>query len=296
MRHWLEEMLLPKDLGPIGLHGFGDDGVAVFDGVNTYAFASKVGSVYTLSRDVYLADGSSVEPGCTVVFPNNTRLLCNGKFTVNGELSGDGNGFAGGIGGAGVGGIGGAGSSNDIGVQALAGGHGGAGGHNNGSTKAGGAGGTYPGFSDTDGGGRFEEMPYAAKLVVVDKLAQFYEGTTPSVALLRLGGGAGGGGGGKTAGTAGDGGPGGGAFAVVAKALVNNGSIHSNGKPGTNATSGDGGGGGGGQGGVIVAVSDELSGPGTYAATGGLPGTGFGGGVTGDAGTDGKVYQLTVQT
>jgi hypothetical protein len=100
------------------------------------------------------------------------------------------------------------------------------------------------------------------------------------------GGGGGGGGGGAASGTSGGGGAGGGIIALIAKTIINTGTISANGGAGA-AASGTGpcGGGGGGGGGVVYMQYGTLTNSGTISANGGVGGAGVGTFVEGDAGT-----------
>jgi len=132
-------------LGSI-IYGDGTNGIAAFDGANTYAFATKVGNVYTLNRDVFLADGSSVSAISTLK-TGGFRLFCNGQLVNDGLISSDGKdaalnvagaasalgslgvGLAGGAGRVGIGtGTNGTNQSNALQDASAAGGAGGAGG------------------------------------------------------------------------------------------------------------------------------------------------------------------------
>lgn len=121
--------------------------------------------------------------------------------------------------------------------------------------------------------------------------------------------GAGGGGGGGTAscsgdGTAcyaydlsGDGRAGGGAIYIFAKNIVNNGTIEAKGENGENGGSASGGsrkraGGGGGAGGLIVLKYITKSGTGNIDVSGGNGGTGASGCENGQAGSDGKIFEV----
>src|SRR5215472_12581548 len=83
------------------LYGDGSDGACTFDGTNTFAFASKAGSVYTLTRDTYLGTGSMVNNGVTIKTAG-FRVFCNGQLTVNsgGLIINDGNAGSGTVQGA----------------------------------------------------------------------------------------------------------------------------------------------------------------------------------------------------
>lgn len=110
-----------------------------------------------------------------------------------------------------------------------------------------------------------------------------------------VGGGAGGGGGACDAGTASDfgggGGQGGGVIFIFAKEVVNNGTIIARGGNGANAShaTGKAGGGGGGAGGFISLVTRFPTKTGSLDVSGGIGGSGAGGGTSGDNGQSGVV-------
>lgn len=284
------------------IYGAGQDGAAVFDGSNTFSFASKVGSVYTLTRDVFLGDGSRVAAGCQLKGAG-FKIFCNGQFTIDagGIVSADGAnaalnvaggssatgtftlgiGVAGGAGRVGVGtGTAGQNQSNTLTDASAAGGAGGAGG-----AQAGGAAGTYT-PNAINGGGNFLTP------VLTGFLFNSSSGGNQASVLI-IGGGAGGGGGGSdNAGVNGGGGGGGGGVLVLhVYNLVNNGTIRALGGNGGNAAGagGNGGGGGGGGGGIILQLSRYRSGSGVVLTTGGTGGTAIGTGVAGAPGSGGHV-------
>jgi hypothetical protein len=216
--------------------GSGQDGIAIFDGVNVFAFASLVGATYTLTRDIFLNTGE-VKPNIELK-TGGFRIFCNGTFTVDalGIVSNDGKSAVAGVAGAasalgstGIGTAGGNGraantglpgtdQTNTLGDASAAGGPGGAGGAN-----AGGAGGTYT-PSASNGGANYS----------IAMLTGFMFGQTSGgnqAQSLVIGGGAGGGGGGSdNAGvTGGGGGGGGGPLYLHAFHLTNNGTIRANG-------------------------------------------------------------------
>lgn len=86
--------ITPTTVGADNLFGTGADGDLVFDGVNPVKGVAPVGSVYTMTTDLY-ADDMSISSGVTVV--TSSRLIF-----VQGTLSGTGkitrNGSAGAVG------------------------------------------------------------------------------------------------------------------------------------------------------------------------------------------------------
>jgi hypothetical protein len=299
---WIRLLIIPS-FAIIGssIYGGGEDGAAVFDGVNTFSFASLVGSAYTLTRDVFLSTGASIAAAGISLDTGGFRLFCNGTFTNNGVIMRDGKnasgataggsstlgslgiGTAGGNGRSANTGLPGTGQSNGLQDASASGGAGGAGGAN-----AGGAGGTYTANVAGNGGGNF---------LFVD-MTSFLPGASSggNQGLLAIvGGGAGGGGGGSDNGgvSGGGGGGGGGVLQLTIFNLINNGQIHANGGNGAAASGagGNGGGGGGGAGGIIFSLSRFRSGSGTIVANGGQGGAGFGTGVQGTNGNNGHINQ-----
>ena len=82
-----------------GIFSFGDgsDGTATCDGVTAVTGMSLVGSIYTMTRDVYF-DNLTIDAGISVK-PGGYRIFVKGILTVNGTV--DGSGEDGGDGGAG---------------------------------------------------------------------------------------------------------------------------------------------------------------------------------------------------
>ena len=286
------------------VYGGGEDGVANFDGVNTFGFATLNGSVYTLTSDTFLQGGSIVQPGITV-FTAGFRGFCNGTFTNNGVIENDGKNAVAGVAGAGsafgttgigvAGGNGraantglpGSGQANVLGDgNAPAGGNGGAGGVN-----GGGNGGAYNNGPSTNGGSHW----------LIPMLSGFLFGATSGgnqAQLQIIGGGAGGGGGGSDNGGVTGGGGGGGAGVLVWHAVnfINNGIVRARGGDGAAASGagGNGGGGGGGGGGIILSLATVRSGSGTWITPGGNGGAPLGGaGVGGQNGQPGQVHLHT---
>lgn len=284
------------------LYGTGGDGSVTFDGVGTPVGTTKVGSTYTLTRDVNY-NNATVNSGITVITAG-FRFSCAGALLNNGTIQNNGTaGTSAGV--AGTGGAGGTlgagtnGGAGSVGAAGVAGTNqaattkstngtnsGGAGG-SNGGANAGGAGGAVQGTTTTS----FAEA-WAMQhgwLVQGQGLSSF-----------TLAGGAGGGGGGSTAaGQGGGGGGGGGVCGVFAFFLTNNGVIAANGGAGgSGSTAVASGGGGGGGGGAVMVLTRVLSaagtlpGTGTVTASGGAGGAGVAGGVAGTVGNAGTVTVL----
>lgn len=286
-----------------GLAGDGSDGVVNFDGTNTRLGLVPASGVYSLNRDIFLADGSQISSTAKIK-TRNWRIFCSGTFTIgaSANLNADGgdapaaptggagtgsspNAFypAAGNGGAGKSGTAGAGTAGTAETSSI-GGAGGAGGIASGSGTGGGAaGGTVTAVAANDA-----LLPHHYIAAITG-----YNG----IGGNSLRGGAGGGGGtNTTSSTGGGGGGGGGIVLIVARVLVNNGTITSKGGAGAAATgtgTGGGGGGGGGAGAVIV-VCGSTSTIGTLTVTGGTGGARQGVGANGAAGSAGQTFTLNV--
>jgi hypothetical protein len=285
---------------PLGVFGDGADGAADLDGVNTVAWASKSGAVYTMTRDAYLTN-LTVRTGSTLVKRFVPWIRGTLTIEVNGLVHDNGNAgvgiTAGGVvgpanhrpGATGQGGPNGrtttgAGANVGVSQQNSFGAAGGTGG------TAGGQGGGTPGGVGVPGNdnGAVRNAAYAQFPILVG-----------GTGLVQAGGGTAGGAGGCNigTGTAISGGGGGGApvSVLLAKTIVNNGVIRNDGGVGGNgAATGNGaaGGGAGGGGGYLIVVTDTAS-IGTVTANGGSGGTGAGGGAIGGSGVNGTVFQAT---
>ena len=274
---------------PSGIFGDASDGSIDFDGSATFAFATKSGSTYTLSRGVY-AQNVTVRAGVTV---NKVyALYVKGTLTLEatGVLADNGNNASGLA--AGVATVSSArlpesvGQLGGVGRSTLGTGNAGT----NSATSIGGAGGLGGDPSTAQGGGAggtvtaptVNQSRYREGLLFITTMT-LQGGTTQVLAN----GGAGGGGGGASvrAGTATSGGGGGGApvSMLFASSISNAGKITNNGGNGANAVlfTGDGqaGGGGGGGGGYLVIVSNTpQASAGTIETLGGTGGTSLGAG------------------
>ena len=250
----------------------------VFDGVNTYSYATLAGSTYTLNEDLFTNDGATVEAGITLN-TNSFKLYCNGTFTNNGTISNNGANASGATAGTHTytseharhrprgrqrtygNGTGTSaspqGSTNTVADALISGGAGGAGG-----VEAGGAGGVY--LAGTTNGGSHSLVSLETGYLFAQQAA----GTGASLGII--GGGCGGGGGGSdNAGVNGGGGGGGGGVMVLCLFdFVNNGVVEALGGNGAAASGagGNGGGGGGGAGGFINILARYRSGNGTVNA------------------------------
>src|ERR1051326_7587554 len=91
--------LLDVSTAETGLFGDGSDGSPVFDSGNTFAFATLVGSTYTLSRSIFCVD-MTVGSG-KIVATAGFKIFCTRTLTNNGTITAaGGTGGAGGAGGA----------------------------------------------------------------------------------------------------------------------------------------------------------------------------------------------------
>lgn len=272
-----------------GAFGDGSDGVVNLDGANAFAgFATKAGSVYTLTRPVF-ATTITVQAGCTLrpnAFPVYATVQFEDKATGIFEFEGapgvvNAAGAAGATGtvlGGAAGGTGGilnvAGAAGVAAAQGL-GGNGGAGGAG-GAGAAGGAG----GVTTTGGWVQNYRTPTAFQLGGIGLLGFIYQ---------FRGGSGGGGGGGGAANNGGGGGAGGGCLLLIARKVIHDGTWRVRGGNGGTPTNGNGGGGGGGGGGTIYVMTiGAITGAGTTQYSGGTHGnhgpTGGNDGVDGAAG------------
>lgn len=295
-------------------YGDGSDGTATADGAGAVTGMTRSGSVYTMDRDVYFVE-LTVNGGVTII-TNGYRLHVQGTLTNDGSINndgGDGSGTSGGGGsssgtlpsatGGGAGAtqpaIGTTGGGAGTNATNSYGGAGGAGGDGTTSTGTGTGGASGTSTSPVAGFGSLHAMPWAA-------LGGFFSFGVSTFTFAYGGGSGGGGGTSRAAGgggnnTSGGGGGGGGPVIVLAKTLVNNGTISSDGGDGAVGTSpgvneGSGGGGGGGGGFVVVAYGPG-SDPGTITADGGSGGAGASSAPTGSStngtdGSDGTVISL----
>lgn len=279
-----------------GLFGDGSDGAATFDGTATPAGTSKVGSVYTMTRDVYYTTAHL--SNTTSVLPGAFRFFCQGVLTVDSGCSINRNGLAGGnltagnalgagtVGGSGSGGAGGnqaAGSTASNTTTALGG--------------AGGAGGAATGSGTGGGPVGGAATPPVATQGTPHNLLQTINPYVINNFTLFTGGAGGGGGSAPTGSTAGGGGGAAAIVALYAYAIVLNGTITAIGGAGGTGTIGTGtgsGGGGGGGGGVLIILYHSLTGTNATitAAVNCAGGAGGGRTGTGNIGAAGSTGQL----
>jgi len=324
----IEELTVAQVLSMLNLKpsdiGDGSDGSPVFDGTNTFAFASKSGSVYTLLRSVFFAL-PTINVGVTVkpdgwMFYSQQPIVNNGIIDISGfdaagavdatpAVSGSrvlpvslSSGTASNVapqvfvsssaanaGGPGSG-DGGSGFAGTIGTLGRGGG-GGGGGNNHPFTAGGSAGSSSPSVT---------LKPDANGDVRVRFCAMSGRDLLNTVFTLGTWGGQGGAGGPGTAG--GGRGAAGGWMAISAPAITGSGVISAKGGKGGDGTGngagvGGGGGGGGGAGGLIVLSLSGGANSNTTNVTGGAAGggaSGSGGGSGGNGGAGGAGYVLVI--
>lgn len=266
-----------------GWYGDGSDG------------SVTISSDTTLVRDMYYVD-LTIQTGANL----NTggfRIHGTGTCTVQSGASINRNGnnasgatagatvAAGTVGGGTAGGAGGGAAAGTAGTnqtaQTSVGSAGGAGG--TGSAGAGGAAGTASVPAATTGGA--EVLKTIGRAAILRDVA----GT-----LLTGGSGGGGGGGNGTASTGGGGASGAGNLSVSFKTITGSGTISAIGGTGGNAVGANAGGGGGGGGGAVVLISDNdtTATSLTVSVAGGSGGGGAGTGLSGAAGSAGRIYRI----
>lgn len=298
------------------IYGDASDGAATLDGTNTYSFFSKVGSVYTLTRDVFFTNltvnsGATLNTGSFKIFGTGT-LTNSGTIHNNGNAGGNGN-VGVDAGGATTGGTAGAALANGSlfgSIAGVVGGQGGAAGLNNGSagtlglnatayvvgSSTAGNGGT--GASGATGGGAGQAA--GTLTTIKQSLRDFYTAVINLISYgYSVGNGSGGGGGGGPAdgtntasgGSGGGSGSNGGTLFFAFKTIINNAAsfIQVNGGNGGNGgngkrRSGGGGGGNGGNGGIVYLLYATYTNNGTVQVNGGAKGN------LGIAGTDGPSH------
>ncbi len=268
----------------------GSDGAFTADGSATPAWATRSGSVYTMTRNAYLAS-LTINSGVSII---TSGYLIWGTGTLTGVdatsviKNGGSNSTAGSSGLAGPAGIMGAGSNGGTGFSASNGTASG------GLTTALGGQGGQGGASGvrTSPTAGVPTAPSAAQgsLHGISTLVAFTGGTTPSGSLQYKGGTGGSSGGGET-GSGGGGGGGGGICAVAFRAFAGAGTVHADGGNGGNGTTLAGGGGGGGGGAVLIRTGTAtVASIWTLRAAGGIKGNGAGGSPNGNDGSAGNVF------
>lgn len=282
--------------------GDGSDGAINFDGSTTVLGLAPSSGVYTLTRDIYLADGSQVS-GTAKIATANYRIYCRGTLTIGttANINNDGNNASTITGGVAVpsgtlqltaaGRSGGLGSAGTAGVGVA-----------NGLGGTGGAGGASSGGPGIGGGAAAGNVTVAVGFAPRDRNTWF-QGFGPLAFLtsttIWTGGSSGASGSAAASSTGGGSGSGGGIVYIAAFELIINGTITAKGGNGGAATgAGTGAGGGAGSGGGALALCyRKKSGTGStlVAATvcaGGTGGAPQGAGKTGAAGSVGSVWEM----
>lgn len=263
--------------------GPGTDGAVAFDGTNTFSFASKSGSHYTLTRDVYATNMTFTNSAylttagyriyCTGTLSTSATALAGSVIINPGADSTSSSGGAGGASGS-LGG-GGAGGNNGANGTSVTSSYGGAGGDGDAHARTGG---TVTAPTAVGGSVYLYSPPMLGYII----------GNVSGTLTPQLIKGGGGGGGGVTFFAGGGGG--GGVIAIAANVLdlAHAGDIVAAGGAGYNSTE-DGGGGGGG---VVILVYSEKNAV-TFSAATNCPGGGNGGGA-GFAGSNGNIYEVVI--
>lgn len=286
--------------------GNGADGDAILDGTNTYSWANKSGSTYTLNRIVYLND-LTVDSGVTLI-GGGFQLFVNGTLDNSGTIHNDGSNAASNV--AGAGGLGNPGITSQSGAYYPSGTDGGAGvasgsGGANGATSPalpvsnslmggrGGRGGgafatavTFKGGHSGTAMNTLPMIPRSGKKGIRQQLWYAFSRLFYAGSMTPWHPGMGGGGGAKsTAGTSchsGAGGGGGGALLIAARNLINQvgARISCNGGNGGNAggAAANAAGGAGGGGGLLWIIYGTFDNQGTISADGGTGGSSSAGG------------------
>jgi len=286
---------------PSSFLGDASDGSATLDGSASVSWASRVGSVYTMTRDAYLRD-LTINSGVTLRVAGFLPFV-KGTLTNNGTYEAKGNDATNATAGGAI--------SNQGSWNYSTGGGGNGGGPTTGNAAGSNASGAGSNSSGGGGGGAGAQAggtgnTTVAPVAVVTgwrDIGFFVRRRVFNVATVQSINGSGGGGGGAVNGdgvNSGTGGGGGGGAAncyVFCDSLNNAGTIRAIGGNGANGTSAGGttkaGGGGGGAGGGVIVAANTVINLGTVSSVGGAFGNGANGGTTGAAGTAGTVLILT---
>ncbi len=275
--------------------GDGSDGDCEFDGTNTFAFASKSGNDYTLTRDCYTS--SMTFTASATLRTAGYRVYCRGALDTSATaLSGSviinhgGNASAGTAGtGAPEGSVGGggAGGTGDTGAgdngTSMTSSYGGAGGAGEAGGFGPGTGGTVTAPTSVGGSPRLFSPPMFGYVIGL---------VTGTLTPQKLqGGGGGGAGSGDGFADGGGGGGGGGVLPIAAHTLnlASAGDIKAQGGTGGDTGSLEGGGGGGG---LVLLVYCTVNAGITFSAATNAPGGTPGAGAT--TGANGSVYTLVL--
>lgn len=269
------------------IFGDGSDGSATLDATASFAWATRSGVVYTMTRDALLGD-LTINSGVTLRVANFLPYV-SGTLTNNGSIDTRGNDAVGGTAGGAIaaagtwnsaGGPGGNGGTNSTGSG---------GGGSGGNSIGGGGGGGGAGGVNAGGGGNASATLAATATSYKTIGFMFTRRIANANSIFAINGSGGGGGGGSNnvSATGGGGGSGAGLCGVFCNTLINNGTIQSVGGNGANgsASVGAAGGGGGGSGGPVYVVANKIQTQGTIQSLGGGAGNGAGGGANGTTGS-----------
>ncbi len=271
-----------------GLFGDGSDGPVTLDGTATVSWASKAGSVYTMTRDCFVTN-LTVNSGVTLnAGPYRVFCLASGTVTNAGTIQANGASAASSSAPSGgtsgilqYGTAGGAGSTTNGSSSTAAGTQFGTGNSGGGGTGSGGTAG-----SGHNANASTASMHRNPALVLTG--CGSWSGSAKSVS----GASGGGGGGGDGTNAGGAAGSGAGIVAILAGAVVNTGSITAIGGNGFTPVTGNCGGGGGG---LILIYTLTAWTAGTTSVAGGTQGSGAGTGAAGTAGSAGTVLNVILQ-
>jgi hypothetical protein len=271
-----------------GVLGDGSDGNVTLDGSVTVPWATKAGSVYTMTRDALLTN--LVINNTVTLTTAGFRVFCQATISNIGTINNNGAAAAGSAGGAGS-----SSGSTRGGTTGGAGGTGvsGAGGNATALTSPGAGAGGNGGAGTSGAAGTGGTVSNAAQTSIYRSMPGQCTGQI-AAASFNYAGGTGGGGGGSDAGShaGGGGGGGGGMIMLIAQQVINTGTISATGGAGAAASLANAGGGGGGGGGVILVYTMSAWTAGSTAVTGGALGGGLGTGANGVAGGNGTVLNV----
>lgn len=278
------------------IYGDGSDGAATLDGTATVSWATKSGSIYTLTRDVFL---SGLTVSAATLATNGFRVFCTGTLTTasGGAISADGV--------AAVNNTGGTASPTGTVLGGAAGGAGNSTSGNAGSNATNSLGGPGGANGGSTASGGTVTQPSAAlgspRAFTASTFGHMVGISAGASAITALQGGAGGAGGGADgASTGGRGGGGGGVLCISARKIVcaTSADFHATGGVGGAGSGGSwaNGGGGGGGGVVLMAFAALTCASGFFSASvncaGGAGGAKLSTGANGNAGTNGTLIQV----
>ena len=245
------------DLTVEDVFGTGVDGTALLDGTNTFSWASKSGSDYTMTKDVHL-ENLTINSSVTLD-ASGYRIFVSDDCVISGNLHNNGGDGSNSGGSPGPGGVGG-------GAGSFLGGKKGGGNDGDSESQTLGVFGVFAtggaGLSGGDDGGSYDGA-WQVYALGDDYIPETVKGIilTATGSSFNLGGGAGGG-----KGNQGSGGGGGGVVALIAKnvTITSSGKIEAIG--GDNDPNNWGGGGGGG---LVILVKSTLTNNGSIDVSGG---------------------------